>query len=197
MPAQLELRLTVDRELPARVAVLTDTSGSMGLKDSVAQASSLRCSRLAAARAFVEGPLAPLDKHASVSRYRFDWRLELEDGRAEPAGATRLAEALLEVARREPDLQAIVLLSDGNDTAGDHGARVAPLLRARGVPVYPVVFGGDDAPRMGEVHATGGGTYVRLGDELRLSATLTARNLETQTVRAVLYEKGVARPLGV
>ena len=191
--AQLELRLTVDRELPARVAVLTDTSGSMGLKDSSGGGKS----RLEAARAFVEGPLAPLDKHASVSRYRFDWRLELEDGRAEPAGTTRLAEALLEAARREPDLQAIILLSDGNDTAGDHGARVAPLLRARGVPVYPVVFGGDDAPRMGEVHVTGGGTYVRLGDELRLAATLSARNLEAQTVRAVLYEKGAATPLAV
>jgi uncharacterized membrane protein len=116
---------------------------------------------------------------------------------AGPSGMTRLAEALQDTARREPDLQAIVLLSDGADTAGDRGAAVAPLLRWRGVPVYPVVFGRADGPRMGEVRLTGGGTYVRLGDELKLSAVLAGRNLQDQTVRAAVYEKGAARPLAV
>ena len=216
-----ELRLTVDRELPARLAVLTDTSGSMGLKD-VGGAT-----RLEAARAFAAGPLAPLADRAQVSRYAFGWRLDADDGgtgvspvvpvppgnKADPmgetpmghtgkmpvppSGLTRLAEALQEAARREVDLQAIVLLSDGKDTAGDRGTLVAPLLRRCGVPVYPVVFGQAQAPRMGEVRLTGGGTYVRLGDELKLSATLSAQNLPEQTVRAALYEKGAARPLAV
>jgi len=189
--AQMEVRLVVDRELPARVAVLTDTSASMGLKDAGG------VSRLEAARAFAAGPLAALGDRAHPSRYRFDWRLEADDGKADASGMTRLADALEQAAAREPDLQAIVLLTDGNDTAGDRGAMVAPLLRSRGIPVYPVVFGKNEAPKMGEVRVTGGGTYVRLGDEFRLTAALAARNLEEQTVRASLYEKGAAKPIAV
>ena len=186
---RLELRLTVDRDLPARVAVLTDTSGSMGVKD-VGGAT-----RLAAARAMLAGPLAGLPARAHVSRYRFDWHLDADDPQAPPTGATRLVDALGRAARREPDLQAIVLLTDGKDTAGDRGATVAPLLRSRGVRVYPVVFGKSAPTPMGEVRVTGGGTYVRLGDELTLTAALTARNLARQTVRAVLYQKGSDKPL--
>ncbi|HEY3319097.1 MAG TPA: hypothetical protein VGP72_01275 [Planctomycetota bacterium] len=192
MLAQLELRLTVDRELPARVAVLTDTSGSMGLKDAG------QTSRLQAARDFAQGSLGALNGRASVSRYGFNWRLEPDAGTLEAAGATQLSTALLETARREPDLQAIVLLSDGSGAGTDGaGGTAGAALRWRGVPVFPVIFGKEDSPKTGRVQLTGGATYVRLGDELSLSAMLSAQNLAEQTVRAVLYEKGVAKALDV
>ena len=60
MLCQLELRLTVERVLPPNVAVLTDTSASMGIGDVGGK------SRLDAARALLAGPLAGLGRRAKL-----------------------------------------------------------------------------------------------------------------------------------
>ena len=191
MLVQLELRLTVERRMLPRVALLTDASGSMDLRDVDGQP------RRAKAQAVAKDLAQRLDGRADVSRYAFAWRLEPTDSAAALPGATRLTKALEETVRREDNLDAILLVTDGNDTGGDQGALVTPLLAARGMPVYPVVLGSPDAPPRAEVHLASAAPYVRLGDETMLSAVLTATGLDEQVVRVALYEKGAPEPLTV
>jgi uncharacterized membrane protein len=189
MLSQVELRLKLERSLKPTLAVLTDTSLSMGLKDCDGK------TRLSAARDFASGPLKALEEKANVVRYNFNWRLEPDVEGAEPSRATRLVDALAETARRENDLRAIVLLTDGNDTAGNRGELLVPLLAARRLPVYPVVFGSTNAPKLARVKISNAANYVRLGDELRLAASLSANDLGEQNVTVRLTEEGVAEPL--
>lgn len=190
MLCQLELRLSFDRNLRPTVAVLTDTSASMGLNDAANNQS-----RLAAARAFADGPLKALADKADLVRYDFNWRLETANPDAVPARPTRLIDGIAETARRENDLRAIVVLTDGNDTAGDKGELLAPMLAARALPVFPVVFGSPDAPRLARVRISSAANYVRLGDEFRISATLSANDLGDQAVSVRLMEEGKEAPL--
>ena len=189
MLCQLELRLKLDRNLRPTVAVLTDTSASMGLRDADGKA------RLDTAREFANGPLQALANKADIVRYNFNWRLEPDAPNAEPARPTRLIDAVAETARRENDLRAIVLLTDGNDTAGNRGELLAPMLAARRLPVFPVVFGSTNAPKLARVKISGAANYVRLGDELRLAATLSANDLGEQSVTVRLLEEGRPEPL--
>lgn len=191
MLCQLEARLTFQRELRPTVAILTDTSASMGLQDAGNQ------TRLAAARDFASGPLKALAEKADVVRYSFDWKLDADANAAEAARPTRLIDAVAEAARRENDLRAMIVLTDGNDTAGNRGELLAPALAARRLPVFPVVFGSAAAPKLARVKITSAADYVRLGDELRLAATLSANDLGEQSVTARLMEEGVAAPLSV
>ena len=108
---------------------------------------------------------------------------------------TRLIDAVRQAAERENDLKAIVVLTDGNDTAGDRGALLTPLLASRRLPVFPVVFGDANAQRIPTLKVTGGGTYVRLGDELKLTATLSGGTAQEQSVSLKLMEAGRDEPL--
>ena len=192
MLVQLELRVTAEETLAPNIAVLIDTSGSMGLTDVDGG------TRLSAARSFADELVAGLEGRAEVSRYRFSWRLEADGAVSEDAaaaGRTELMGAARALETRERDLQAVILLTDGNDTSGDRGELVAPLWAARGVPVYPVVFGDPDAPRLACVKVLGGNDYVRLGDEFRLVARIAAERLEEQAVRVHLYEGDAETPL--
>ncbi|MFM7292878.1 MAG: glutamine amidotransferase, partial [Planctomycetia bacterium] len=188
---QLEARLTVERSPRPTIAVLTDTSASMGLQD-VAGAS-----RLAAARKFADQLTEAVGSRAEVVGHDFDWQLRPSDPAAQPDRPTRLIEAIAETARTENDLRAIVCLTDGNDTAGDRGQLLAPVLAARPLPVYPVVFGSETAPRLARVQINSGAPYVRLGDELRIAATITANQLGEQQVTVRLMEEGRPDPIAV
>ena len=191
MLAQLELRLTVERRLLPRVALRTDASGSMDVRDADGQ------TRRARAQAIARDLAGRLEGRADVSRYAFAWRLEPADGDAALSGATRLTAAVEEAVRREDNLDAVLLVTDGNDTGGDRGALVAPLLASRGVRVYPIVLGSPNPAPRAEVRIASGAPYVRLGDETAISAVLSATGLDEQVVRAALYEKGAAQPIGV
>lgn len=188
---QLELRLAVEWKLPPRVALLADASQSMDLQDADGRP------RREAARELAERLTRGLGDRANLSRYAFAWRLEPGDGTKPLAGSTALAGALGETLRREDALDAVILLTDGNDTGGDRGTLVAPLLASRGVPVYPVVFGRPEPPARAEVRIASAAPYVRLGDETVVGAVLTANGLEEQLVRVSLYDKAQTEPLAV
>ena len=186
---QAELRLRVRRSLRPNVAILTDTSGSMGLKDVRGR------TRLAAARGFDADLMSRLEDEVNVSRYNVGWKLGKYSEGAEAAGMTRLMDALAELARQERDLQAIVVHTDGDDTTGNTGATVAPIFAARGVPVYPVVFGEDKAPKIGGVAIYDAPQYVRLGDEYHIQAELVSKGLKEQYVRARLFRNDANKPI--
>ncbi len=198
MLCQLELRMTVQREVRPKIAILTDTSGSMSLEDADGE------SRLQAARQFADSKLSGLTAAGDVVSYDFDWQLKVQRsgtaaGGNRPVdnaqGSTELYGSLAELVQRENDLQAVIVLTDGNDTTGAKGGLVTPLLAARGLPIYPVVFGSSDEPAMPDVAVTEGGAYVRLHDELRLTATVRGRGLKEQIVSAHLFQNGKKEPL--
>jgi uncharacterized membrane protein len=191
MLCQLEARLTVERSLRPTVAVLTDTSASMGLEDVDGE------TRLAAARKFADQLTRAVGSKADVVRHDFDWKLRPSDPAAKPDRPTRLIESIAETARTENNLRAVVALTDGNDTAGDRGELLAPLLAARPLPVFPVVFGSETAPKLARVRINAGSPYVRLGDELRIDSTITANQLGEQKVRVRLVEDGRDEPIAL
>jgi len=188
---QLELRLSVTRALRPNVAILTDTSGSMSCSDAGDN------TRIEAARSFEAGPLKRLAGKANVARYALDWKLQKHDGAGEAAGMSHLFDSLTELSRQERDLQAAILLTDGSDTTGNTGAAVAPIFAARGLPVYPVVFGSSETRGMASLTWTGAGAYVRLGDELHLRAKLEASDMEEQMVTVKLFLEGFDTPIAV
>ncbi len=204
---QLELRFSLDRNLRPNVAVLTDVSASMGLKD--AGGAGAEKTRLEAAREFAAtDALKELSERAQLIPYSFAAQLQPDAPAAGALGTTHLFEAVDSVCRRERDLQSVIVLTDGNDTSGERGAWAAPNAATRRVPVYPVVFGNPNAPHLASVAFDNAASYVRLGDELRLNAVLkmsggaasatgagTADNV--QVVRALLYEAGKTEPLAV
>ncbi len=213
--SQLEVRLSVHRIVRPRIAVLTDTSGSMGLKDVNGS------TRLEAARAFAESKLQSLDDRADVSAIDFSWQLQSADrlsadastqsttspttfpttqnapkyDPSHPDGMTRLIGSIQEAVARERDLQGIVVLTDGNDTTGNSGALLATVLAGRKLPVFPVVFGEAGEPKMASVRIASATPYVRLGDEFRLNATLATSNLGEQVVGVHVYEQGGTQPI--
>ncbi|MFP4026353.1 MAG: glutamine amidotransferase [Candidatus Brocadiia bacterium] len=191
MLAQVELGLTVHREARPRVAMLTDISGSMSIKDGGGEES-----RLWAANAFANEKVSRLAEQADVARYSFNWQVTSdEENQGEGNGTTHLIEAIEEVARREKSVDALILLTDGHDTVGNTGRRLSRLLAARGLPVYPVIFGKSEKPRIARVRVTEGANYVRLGDETRLAARVTSEGVRGQTVAVHLFEEGKEKPV--
>jgi uncharacterized membrane protein len=191
MLIQLELRFAIDWKQPPRVALLADASQSMDLQDAGGH------TRREAAQDLASRLVRDLGDRVSLSRYAFAWHVEPGDGAKPMAGATGLTRALGDTLRLEDNLDAVILLTDGNDTGGDRGTLVVPLLASRGVPVYPVVFGSPEPPARAEVRIASAAPYVRLGDETVVGAVLTASGLEEQVVRVSLYDKGLSEPLAV
>jgi len=191
MLCQLELRMQLDRIVAPDVAVLTDISSSMALTDAGGK------TRLEAAQQFHQNVLKPLSPDANLLAYSFNSTLQSATDKDKPGGMTRIFDSMDALARRESDLQAIIVLTDGNDTLGNAGNLTAAMLASKRLPVYPVVFGQAGEPKIASVKINASTAYVRLGDELRLSATLTAKDLGEQVVSVRLMEEGKEKPITV
>ncbi len=186
---QLELRVTMNLAMPPKVAVLTDQSGSMGVTDTAKGGT-----RLAEARKFSKQLQDELGSDAHVVLRDFGWRL-YADTNGTARGGSDFGRSLRELTRAEPDLQAVVVLTDGNEPATQPGwASAAPLLTAQGMRTFPVLFGKGEKP---EVLGTrlDGEYYVRIGDELRLAARLDASAFKTNLVASLkLFQKKPPKP---
>jgi VWFA-related protein len=174
---QKVLQFQSGTEADARVALLIDASGSMGVGGKRAR------SRLAAD--FLMAGFRPADE-ATVfsfdSRVRrltpFTWnRDELREAVAsvEPFGATRLYDAIAATARTvsedTPRARAVLLLTDGIDTSSTLSPEdAATAAAALDLPLYVLSVGGDD-------EATPAASVKRMlagrGDTLRDLATRT------------------------
>ena len=121
MLCQLEARLTFQRELRPTVAILTDTSASMGLQDSGNQ------TRLAAARDFAGGPLKALADKADIVRYSFDWKLDADAG----GDRSRAADAPDRRHRRRRAPRERPARDDRPDRRQRHGGQSRRTPRAR------------------------------------------------------------------
>ena len=115
-----------------RVAVLVDSSLSMGVRDAGNGES-----RFAAADEFARQLLRRLGNDVPVTRFDFDWQLR-EEHADEPAGAAHFRGAFAALDRRygAGALAATVLLTDGGDLSGHR-------VESSDSPVFAVKFGSE------------------------------------------------------
>lgn len=191
MLMQPEVLMTYERVRKPDVAILSDVSGSMELQDVGEK------TRGAAAEKLSEELAARLTDVAEVRRYTFGRMLGEDVKREALTGQTRIYESIDDCIRREPDLKAMVLLTDGRDSTNNKGALVTPKLNKRGLPVYPVILGRTDAAPVPRVKPGRAARYVRLGDRLKLAARLEGGTKDEQRVRVKLLEEGQKEPLEI
>jgi uncharacterized membrane protein len=136
----------VKRTQAAPVAVLLDTSRSMSIPD-------VPGGRLGAAKVWLQRQLLPAWP-SGVNRLTYavgTSLVPLEDfDTASPTGSvTALAAALeqLLAAPRDQPLAAVVLCSDGVDTAQGDPVAIAKQFRRKGIPIYTATFGTAEDPR--------------------------------------------------
>jgi uncharacterized membrane protein len=188
------LRPVVARQEPPgtgrRVAVLLDTSRSMGLADAGG------ATRLAAAQALVRKELLPaLRGRYDVELFGFDRTLRRRSlGELTAAGPlTDLVGAVRLVRTRTGDNQpvAMVVVSDGGQT-GDPSIR---RLVEPGAPVFTVPIGASRIERDREIMAASIGEARVEGSIVELSATLVSRGFGTTPAELRVLENG--RPIQV
>ena len=89
-----------------------------------------------------------------------------------PETGTDLNAALQTLLEREPDLRAVVLLSDGDWTAGENPIQAASQYYTRRVPVFPVSVGAPKAlPDLALVHASAPALGI-VGDKVQIGFTI-------------------------
>lgn len=131
---------TITHQPKSRLAVLLDSSRSMGIRD-------VPAGRMAAAKEWVQKNVTPaVPKGVSISSFSFDQTLmplQKLDSASPTGSVTALSgalESLLAAAGEDP-LSGVILLSDGIENVGQPLDRVARLYRRKGIPIHTVVVG--------------------------------------------------------
>ena len=134
------------RPQTAQMAVLLDTSRSMGTQDVLEN-------RLGAAKSWLYQQLLPAWP-ANVGRSFYAFNQSLEplpqiDTASPTGGVTALASALQQLLALpgEQPLIGVVLCSDGNETANGDVLALAKLCRRKGIPIHTATFGTTREPR--------------------------------------------------
>jgi hypothetical protein len=113
------------------------------------------------------------------------------------AQATRIGEALAQVVGEQPGtpLAAVVVLTDGRNTAGRSLPEGAEILRRASVPLYAVGMGAEQAPPDLAIVDLRAEDAAFVDDLLSFSATLRSTGLSGKQVRVELRREGQAEPV--
>ena len=170
--AEPVLRGESSQEQPPVVTVLVDRSASMAVVDDPTGDGGDRATRAAA---FVADHLKPaLDGRAEVRVLSLTAKpTALDDASPPPAGDTDLAAPLAAVAKAAAaeNLGAVVVLSDGRQTAGGDPLPAVNALAARGVRVAAVQVGGSQPPPDAAVLDVLGNREVFADETIRLDVS--------------------------
>jgi uncharacterized membrane protein len=171
------------------VAILVDDSRSMGLTDGGAR----REDR--AIEALRSGLLPALEPRFETRLYRFDSRVRrasLAELGAADGAATHIGAALEELAAETSDLPlgAVVLLSDGSDTAGGVDRAAIDALRRRRIPVHTVGFGALEPRRDVEIEDVTVAARALAGSRLRAEVKLRERGYDGRRTQLTVRDGG-------
>jgi uncharacterized membrane protein len=179
----------IKRQQNARVAVLLDSSRSMGLKD-------LPEERLAGARNWLKQELGPsVPEDFTVSYYSFGESLEAlssVDSVKPTADSTALADALanlLAVPSNDP-LTGVVLCSDGIQTGGADPETIARTYRRKGIPIHTMTVGTTNDVRDVIVENVQVRRAVPNEAPTQVKVTLRAPGYVQQTVPVQILQEG-------
>lgn len=197
-----ESRMTLSRK--PRMAVLVDTSRSMGIIDETA-AGGQPCSRLARALALFSPPSAPLDEMLrayDVSFWSFsrglspvaapgaDYAAALSALRAD-GPATALGDALLDIAKLVPTPELILVISDGLNNSGA-ASLDSPL--PSGVKVHCIGVG-SELPAAGSHDIAASAIHCPaeafVASPVDVIASYTVTGLEGASITCRLFADGV------
>lgn len=111
--------------------------------------------------------------------------------------ATRLGDALAQVAGEQPGtpLAAVVVLTDGRNTAGRSLADGAEVLRRASAPLYAVGIGAEQAPADLAIADLRAEDAAFVDDLLSFSATVRSTGMAGKQVRVELRREGMAEPV--
>ena len=170
----------IEREVPRKVVVLVDASGSMQLTDP-----GVDVSREAQADSVLDDGL----------RGALEERYDLEEIRFAGDGTTDLSAAFQSATERSTrgELAGIVLLSDGRDTADIEGRELrseVAKLKALGSPVVAVPFGTETAPRDVAILGISAPEFVYLGDRLKIETQIKADQTGDSELTVTLERDG-------
>lgn len=204
---------------PSRVALLVDTSSSMGFPVKAGENESVAAmSRIDAVRGMLEsGPLVPqLRTRHEVEVYTFDSKLTsrgtlnktapAEKGGAEisagePAAwkewlkatgqETRLGESLVELIRETAGetLSGIVVFTDGASNSGIETSSAHAAALAAETRVITIGLGSVEKPANLQVQTVQAPTHAHVGDGFQITAFLTGQGLSGQNVTVELLGK--------
>ncbi|HTV51626.1 MAG TPA: glutamine amidotransferase [Steroidobacteraceae bacterium] len=165
------------------VAVLVDESRSMSIvEDGAARA-------VRAVRALRSGVLAALQRRFQTRLYRVDGSVrrvaDLEQLGPPDGAATHLGGALAQLESESADLPlgAVVLLSDGADTAGGIDPALLEALRARRIPVHTVGLGAEQLSQDVELVDVSVAAQTLAGSRLAASVKLRQQGFAGRHVR--------------
>jgi len=185
MPA-IELRAV--SKVRARVALMIDSSRSMGLATDEGARNERVAKHLADAAPILDG----LSRDAVLERYVFGERLRGVESFASPLAIdepkTDLARALGDVAFQSSgrDLGAIILYSDGADTQGLTVERAKEIGGSVGVPIHVVGFGASSAAPDLAIRRVIGDDFAFLHNDVTLDVELEQRGLALASVPVTL-----------
>lgn len=183
------LRVEQIRERQNAVAVLVDDSGSMNIADS-AQGPTRRAQAVGALQ---ERALKEIAAHSDLRLFAFSDHASPVDSLQDlPGGAqaTRVGDALQTVTQLAASVPvaAMVLVSDGADTAGSLGEAELARLAQAGIPVHTVGVGPEQPKNDLELAQLQLPATAVAGSTVR--AAVSIRHQDQKTARVRLYDAG-------
>ncbi len=196
----------IERTLPGRVVVLADRSASMTVPD--AAGGRTRHEALRALLSGEAGVLLPLAAANRVELRAFGEQsgrlLEMDRGAAQVSlpeweateQRTDLAGAVSGALQRPERLAALVVLSDGRQTAEGDPAEAARRAGRAGVPVHLVGLGREEAPRNVALDQLVSNDYAFRDQPLRMTALVRAQGYAGRQVEVVLTAREPGQEAG-
>ncbi|HEY2590773.1 MAG TPA: glutamine amidotransferase [Steroidobacteraceae bacterium] len=171
------------------VAVLVDDSRSMSLSDGGAR----REDR--AIEALRSGLLPALGRRFETRLYRFDTsvrRAPLAELGPADGSATHIGDSLTELAAQTSDLPlgAVVLFSDGSDTAGGVDRAAIDALRRRSIPVHTVGIGTLEPAHDVEIEDVTVAARALAGSRVRAEVKVRERGYDERRTQLTVRDGG-------
>jgi uncharacterized membrane protein len=178
---QTQLKLGIERKLLPKIALLTDRSGSMQVKDVEGEA------RSAAAEKVAKELSEKFADRAAFVPLHFSNALGSDAEGAQTALAASLKDAL----NLNEDFRAFVVLTDGRDTDGRPVTEAAALAARRNLPVHSVVFGGSEVAALDyDLALEAADEAIRLGNKVSISGSAGAPGHDGRKVQIALLVDG-------
>ncbi|MDP6631480.1 MAG: hypothetical protein QGH42_03965 [Kiritimatiellia bacterium] len=161
---RVHLTLNIDRAKDPSWLVLVDDSGSMRTEDEDSE------SRFAAALGDLDTLRSGVGRAVTLDAMTLSG-VPLGDA-AGPKTVTRIHDTILRELARRPELQRIVLLSDGRDLGQRDPVEMGAMLKARGVAVDVLLYGSDAPLPDVSLSARPERSVIRLGEQLVIRGSL-------------------------
>ena len=218
-----QVAIVLKRTVPPGIAVLVDRSASMQISDTYPPGLNQKLrdlgidepTRINLAKQIVTGDqgelLRKLDEKYDLHLYQVASGVERIDGElpqqvasterlttgSDTAQSTRLGDAVVHAMGDYPNgpPAALILLTDGVNTAGKSLDYAAQIARRRGVPLYAVGLGSDQPPRDLELTGLLVEDVVFVDDWISFRATVQAHGIANEEVRVVLRHSGQSEVL--